>query len=131
MKTIDTFGIIRNAKLIGENTTSPDAANALAMELARTVASILSANDAQFNDIESVRRHGELPHGRLVETAICRIAVATRMVNDLRVFKSNLRFQSAIESKPLADSLTPTANALTDIVKQGESLLKTVIDSLT
>jgi hypothetical protein len=116
MTTIDTFGIIRNAKLIGENTTSPDAANALAMELARTVASTLSANDAQFNDIE---------------TAICRIAVATRMLNELRVFKSNLRFQSAIDSRPLADTLNPTTNALIDIVKQGEALLKTVIDSLT
>ena len=115
MTTIDTFGIIRNATLIGENTTSPDAANALAMELARTVATTLTVCDAQFI---------------VIETAICRIAVATRMLNDLRVFKSHLRFQSAIDSKSLADTLIPTGNALTDIVKQSKALLKNTIDSL-
>lgn len=115
MTTIDTFGIIRNAKLIGEATNNPDAADALAMQLARTVASTLKVCDAQFNDIE---------------TAICRIAVATRMINDLRVFKSHLRVQSAINSKPLADTMITTSNALTDIVKQSEALLKTTLDGL-
>ena len=115
MKTIDTFGIIRDATLIGENTTSPDAADALARSLAHTVALSLSANEAQWLDIEK---------------AILQIAVARRMLNELRVFKSNLRFQYAIESKPLADTLNPTECGLTDIATQGEALLKNTIDSL-